>query len=873
MTKFATNIFFLLLYLFFCQTLLAQKTEISGIVADSVSLKPIEGVVVKALLDKKMIAFGTTNKSGKYNLEFENRTGMLSVCFQHISYHTKTQSTANRSQQLNASLSSTALMLREVSVSAPKVLMKTDTVSFNVSSFKTAGDRSIEDVIKKLPGVEVNSDGKIAYQGKDISKFNIEGLDMLGGKYTLASRNIQAKDVNRVEMIENYQEVKQLQGKEYSDKVALNLKLTKEAQMRLLGTMELGGGYRGDEMLYQGVLAGMTFAKKMQFIGTLKTNNWGNSLSNETYNFYANDNITNVADGLMNADLSSSPPLSSNRFQQKNDLMASLNSLYKITDDVILRVNADYTRDQKEFRYETTSNYFVNNSNVEIKETQAPEFLKNTLKAVVDLRINSQKIYLSNTTSFVASNVDNHFGLTTSGNPIQQNSTNNMKGIQNQLSLLKKTSKKQYNFSSLVSYSEMPDNKMTFVGVPGVTGEFYQAGSGKSFFTSNSTSFGYDVSRVSQLSLSLALQANYDQIHTQLQRGDSAILNRNQGYKITTSVSPEYRLLSLNQRYGFTLGLPVLFYNLDYKNLINPNADFYYNKPFFSPKLSAHYIFSAFTKLELSSGINNSIGDITDFVVNPIQLSYNQQTSKSGILAKNRNFSSRINFEFKNPVELFFSNYSVSYSNVERNILGSQTVNTGTTSVGITTSGVSDKNTSQNIAVLGNARKVISAIGTSLSLQSNYSFSTGTQIRQGIKTDINTNSFSVTPNLKTQIARLEISYSINYSLSSQKATNYTTTYHQQSHVISLSYNPIDALVIYSSMDYSRREITTDNYKNMQLFDAGVRYKRKKFETELKLNNLLNTKKYSYTVANQLDVFSYTYYLNPREVILVCKFNL
>ena len=60
---------------------------------------------------------------------------------------------------------------------------------------------------------------------------------------------------------------------------------------------------------------------------------------------------------------------------------------------------------------------------------------------------------------------------------------------------------------------------------------------------------------------------------------------------------------------------------------------------------------------------------------------------------------------------------------------------------------------------------------------------------------------------------------------------------------------------------------------MQLFDAGVRYKRKKFEAELKLNNLLNTKEYSYTVVNQLDVFSYKYYLNPREILLICKFNL
>jgi len=865
---------FLFLLIFFSHSLFAQKTEISGTVTDSITHSPVEGAVVKALLNQKIIAFGTTNKSGKYNLGFDNQTGMLTLNFQHISYNSKIQNTANRTQQLNVSLSSKTLLLREVNVAAPTVIHKTDTVSFNVGSFKTAGDRSIEDVIKKLPGVEVNSDGKIAYQGKDISKFNIEGLDMLGGKYTLASRNVQAKDVSRVEMIENYQEVKQLQGKEYSDQVALNLKLTKEAQMRLLGTAELGGGVRGEDVLYHGVLTGMTFAKKLQFIGTLKTNNWGNSLTSEINNFNRNDYISNVMDGLMNSNQSSSPLLSPNRFQQKNDLMTSLNSLFKITENVILRVNADYTRDQKQFQSEITSNYFVNNNNVEIKETQAPQYLKNTLKATVDLQVNSPKIYLDDAISFVTSNVDNHFGVITGGNSIQQNVTNNLKGIQNSFTFLKRTNKRQYNFASLVSYSDMPDNRLTISGVPGVSGEFFQAGSGKSFATSNSTSFGYDLSRVSQLSLSLSLNAKYDRIYTQLQRGDSSILNRNQGLKITTSISPVYRLQSLSLRYGLTIGLPVNFYNLAYLNRLNPNADFYYNMPFFSPKIEGHYIFSAFTKLEFNSGINNSIGDITDFVVNPIQTSYNQQTAKSGILAKNSNFSSVLKFEFKKPVELFFSDYSVSYGTIKRNILSSQTVNTGATSVGINTSGVADENTSENISVSGNASKVFSAIGTTLKLYSSYGISSGVQIRQGIKTDINTTNFFISPDVMTQISKhLEISYSFDYSLSSQQAINFTTTYHQQSHNISISYNPVEALIIYGKMDLSRREISTDNYKNMQLFDAGVRYKRKKFEAELKLNNLLNTKEYSYTVVNQLDVFSYKYYLNPREVLLICKFNL
>ena len=97
---------FLFLLVFFSHSLFAQKTEITGTVTDSITHSPVEGAMVKAMLNQKMIAFGTTNKSGKYNLGFDNQTGMLTLNFQHISYNSKLQNTANRSHHLNVSLSS-----------------------------------------------------------------------------------------------------------------------------------------------------------------------------------------------------------------------------------------------------------------------------------------------------------------------------------------------------------------------------------------------------------------------------------------------------------------------------------------------------------------------------------------------------------------------------------------------------------------------------------------------------------------------------------------------------------------------------------------------------------------------------------------------
>jgi len=858
----------------FSQILLAQKTEISGIVRDSVSLEPIEGVVVKALADKKIIAFGSTNNLGIYKLTFESTVPILALSFQNLTYKNKTQNVNNKTQKLNVSLSSKLISLREVTVKAPMITVNKDTLSFNVASFKSASDRSIEDVIKKLPGVEVADNGTISYQGKAISSFKIEGLDMLGGKYTLATRNIQAKDVSRVEVNDHYQKIKQLQGKEYSDNVAMNLKLTKEAQMHLLGTMELGGGYHGKEGLYDEVLTAMTFNKKVQFMGTQKVNNFGSPLANEVTDHFGGNYIYNVANELIGSNLASSAPLDYSRYREKNDLLTSLNSALKLSEDKTLSINIDYNREQSKYHYETNSIYSLNNDTIEINEQQKPKYLSNSISANINYLLNSSKLYLENNTFVSMKDVDNHFDLTTNGNQIQQLKTSRLFGLNNELDFMKKLKKRKYEFNSVINYNDLPDNRLTLSGVPGITGDYYQMLQGKSFFTKEAVSFGYDVSKISRLSVDADVQMNYDRIYTQLQKNDTATLNQNDGYKIVTSVRPVYNLLSADKRYGFTIGIPVNIYNIGFKNRINSGNDFYFNRTYFNSWLRAHYIFSAFTTLDLRTGINNSLGDIGDFVVNPIQTSYQDKSAKTGILAADRSFSSSIKVEYGNPLQLFFANGSVSYNNDMRNILNSQVISTGNSTIGFGSTGISSGNTSQNGSISGRVSKNIRDISTSFSLGANYGVSYSKQMRQGVEYNVNSNSFSVTPNVHTQIVkRLEINYSMNYSQSTMNTTNLSTIYHQQTHGLNLSYNPIDAIVINGSMSYFRSEITPGNYKNMQFLDAGARYKHKKFEAELKLNNMLNIREYSYTVMSGIDRFSYNYHLNPREVVFICKFDL
>ena len=109
-----------------------------------------------------------------------------------------------------------------VTVLPDKIREHGDTLSYNVGSYTQQGDRVIGDVLKRMPGIEVSESGAIKFNGKSIKNFYVEDMDLLQGRYGLATNNINAADVTTVQVLQNHQPIKALQGKELSDGVAIN---------------------------------------------------------------------------------------------------------------------------------------------------------------------------------------------------------------------------------------------------------------------------------------------------------------------------------------------------------------------------------------------------------------------------------------------------------------------------------------------------------------------------------------------------------------------------------------------------------------------------------------------------------------------------
>ena len=178
------KVLFLIIGVLLCLQISAQ-VAVKGYVVDD-QKKPLASVVIKCLnFQHKMRGYATSTNDGVFSINAEVGDSLVFSMLGFQEVHIAVKGNMN---PVTVKMRSGAIELKEVSVKSDKVHERGDTVSYVVGAFANSNDRSIGDVIAKMPGFDVDkSSGKISYEGKPISKFYIEGLDMLGGKYGVAS--------------------------------------------------------------------------------------------------------------------------------------------------------------------------------------------------------------------------------------------------------------------------------------------------------------------------------------------------------------------------------------------------------------------------------------------------------------------------------------------------------------------------------------------------------------------------------------------------------------------------------------------------------------------------------------------------------------
>ncbi|MST84154.1 carboxypeptidase-like regulatory domain-containing protein [Prevotellaceae bacterium LKV-178-WT-2A] len=219
-------------FLIFLHLPLLAQTTITGQVVDSLSGDGLEGASVMLKREGKTVTFVRTDKNGYFSLKVEReRNDKLQGSLMDYSRQTidleKDDGNIIRMAQKS-------FRLKEVRVLASPVLQRKDTIIYDLTHYATDRDNTLKDVLKKLPGVEVAKNGRISYNGKELSRFTVEGMDLSKGQYNKLTDNIRARDVKRAEVVNHDQPIKALRNRVFTDDVGMNITLKDSVRDRLV---------------------------------------------------------------------------------------------------------------------------------------------------------------------------------------------------------------------------------------------------------------------------------------------------------------------------------------------------------------------------------------------------------------------------------------------------------------------------------------------------------------------------------------------------------------------------------------------------------------------------------------------------------------
>ena len=244
-----TRFFFLLIALSFFTK--AQEVKLSGVVRDSLA-KPLELASLVAInkASNALDAYTMTDANGNFSLKLKTNASykiqVSALGLQTINDSlTTAQTNLIRDYELRADI-----VLDEVVVKMP-VLIRGDTLIYDADSFKNGSERKLEDIIDKLPGVEINDSGQIEVEGKVVNKLMVNGKDFFDGDTKIATKNIPSSTVDKIQVLKNYGEVGQLRGVgNNQDNVAINIKLKQGKESFWFGNVTTGAGDSPTEELY-----------------------------------------------------------------------------------------------------------------------------------------------------------------------------------------------------------------------------------------------------------------------------------------------------------------------------------------------------------------------------------------------------------------------------------------------------------------------------------------------------------------------------------------------------------------------------------------------------------------------------------------------
>ena len=842
----------------FVTAIAVAQVNVSGTVVDKDSNEPLTGasVIVKGA-DGKIKKYATSKGDGGFAMSLPSVAGCrLEVSM--MSFAKQSIPLDSVSFPITVQLEPGTTLLKEVTVKADRIHEQGDTITYNVGSFAQQQDRSIGDVLKRMPGINVEQSGKIQYQGEDINKFYIEGSDLLGGKYGIATNGISHEDVGAVEVMENHQPMQVLSGISFSDKAAINLKLKNKAKATWSFHGDAGGGYswQPDGAIWDGELFAMAVMPNFQNITTFKTNNIGEDLSAQATDFFASRRGTDLS-RYVGVSLPGGPNLSRKRTLFNRSALVSTNALWKLGRGEF-KTQIDYSFNRITAEAANVTTYFLNDGNRVVTEDRNGVDRSHSLSGKFIYELNQKTAFINNTLKTNIDWDDVRLGVTGS---LSNNQTASLPDyyVGNDFKLIKRFNGKHLvTFISKNEWESLPQTLSVSIN----DGFMRQQVKDHAFYTNESAAYAFSVKGIT-ISLEGGVKGYVRTMRSELPDmpeeipGETTnVLNTNY---FTVYATPKFEYWV--RRVNFTLNAPVSFAHYTFDKALANRSEVY-----FSPSLSMNWKPNNRFEMSVSGGTGRSPMDLN--MIQPGYVMTNYRSFRRGIDDFYNSSSQRVSgrLSYKHTRRGIFANAMVMQSWSHRPYTLAQQLY-GDYVVYSYTDAESD---GQMLMASGNIGKTLDFMRGSANINGSFSRNESHLISENTNVNSVGTSWSVGAKINGAPLRwFSFDYRFEWASSrmSMNGTNASWLGNMENELL-LNIMPHRKWEWHISGEHYRNELTADQFKNVFLLDTKVIFKlNKRLELSASLSNIFNQRTYNYTTYNQLTSFESQRWLRGRELLI------
>ena len=278
-------------------TLFGQSYSIEGYITDQQTEPlPSATVVVLSQIDSTMAGFALSTNDGRFIIRnIEKGVYLLQVSYLGYEQYSEQKSVTGANKKVdvkNIQLSLASNQIEEIVVKGETIPIevKKDTIVYNANAFKTQPNDVVEDLLRQMPGIEVEEDGTIVAQGEEVQKVTVDGKDFFGNDPSIATKNLPAKAIDKVEFFDQKSDRAEFTGVDDGERTkTMNLELKEDYKKGFFGNVEVGAGYEHGEEETRFKLRGNVnrFSKKSQLsiIGNLNNINEQGFSTKEYYSF------------------------------------------------------------------------------------------------------------------------------------------------------------------------------------------------------------------------------------------------------------------------------------------------------------------------------------------------------------------------------------------------------------------------------------------------------------------------------------------------------------------------------------------------------------------------------------------------------------